>query len=160
MPKTKHIATAPDGTIFKRTSQSRTYSHMVIGQRSEERAFLLAHSKRAQVRDGENWDYRQSEANGGGVYGEYANHPAGSWQHNSYERNLAMAKEFIAANPDRQAYIDGQHAERVAAVEATNFNQWFDLGWASREDLAQKNASSHRNNAHWAKVLVVEAKIV
>lgn len=28
----EHTATAPDGTVFKRTSQNRTYTHAVLGR--------------------------------------------------------------------------------------------------------------------------------
>jgi len=50
-----------------------------------------------------------------------------------------------------------QHAERLANVEDTNFDLWLDLGWASRTDLALKNAASHASKPYWAETIIVEA---
>jgi len=159
MTKTKHTATAPNGQIFKRTSQNRVYSHVVLGRRSEENAFLSANSKFNRDHDGNSWDWRVKTSEGQGVYAKYASEAEDHWGRKRHEENLEEARQFLAANPDRKAYQDRKQADRVADVEKTDFTKWFDLGWASRIDLAQKNASTYAGKPSYAEVIIVEAVI-
>lgn len=158
MPTTKHIAIAPDGTTFKRTSKSKVYTHLTLGQRSEDHAWLVANSKRSQEQDGKNWDYYKSQADGTYRYSSYVESGPNFATYKA--RDTARSQEFIAANPTREGYIATQLANRLSAVEATDFTEWHDLGWSSRQDLGERNAASHRNKPYWAKVILVEATIV
>jgi len=158
MPKTIHTATAPNGQTFKRTSQNRVYSHVALGRRSKEEALRRANSKTQQVQDGENWDYHNTCATGRATYSAYVLSGSPEFVAKLKARDIAEGTAWIAKNPDRAAYITQQHAERLANVEGTNFDLWHDLGWASRLDLAQKNAATHKNrSAYWAECIIVEA---
>jgi len=159
MPKTKHTATAPNGQTFKRTSQSRVYSHVVLGRRCRDEAMRRANAPDARVQDGRNWDYYARNAAGKATYSAYVLSGSPEFVAKMKARDIESGKEFLAKHPDRAAYIAQQHAERLANVEDTNFDLWHDLGWASRTDLAQKNASSHASKPYWAEAIIVEAVI-
>ena len=157
MPKTIHTATAPNGQTFKRTSQNRVYSHIALGRRCKVEALRRANSKEAQVSDGRNWDYYNNCATGKATYSAYVLSGSPEFVAKIKARDIESGKEFLAKHPDRAAYIAQQHAERVANVEDTNFDLWLDLGWASRTDLALKNAASHASKPYWAETIIVEA---
>lgn len=165
MPTTKHIAIAPDGTTFKRTSKSKVYTHLTLGQRSEDHAWLVANSKVSQEQDGKNWDFYLQQAEGRWTCSSYERNTYNSpghdeWVAKSKARDVSKGQEFLAENPTREGFIAKRLADRLAAVQATDFTEWHDLGWSSRQDLGERNAASHRNKPYWAKVILVEATIV
>jgi hypothetical protein len=146
MPKTRHYAKAPNGQVFHRTSQSRVYSHVVLGLRSKETALRFANSQSAKDQDARNWDYANSKVTG-----------QRDWYNWESEENRQRDRSRVAEGRDN--YINRKCAERIVAINAVDFAKWHDLGWASRLDLAQKNASSHAAKDHWAEVIIVEAVI-
>jgi hypothetical protein len=73
-------------------------------------------------------------------------------------RNWDYSNDKVAEGRDN--YIERKRAERIVKVSETDFTKWSVLGWASRPDLAEKNASSHRAKSYWAEVQILEAKII
>ena len=146
MPKTRHYATAPNGQVFHRGSDRRVYSHMVAGRRCRDHALAMAKSDSNMNQDGRNWDYANSKVTG-----------QRSWYDFESEESRQRDRDRVAEG--RQNYIDRKRAERILKVSETDFTKWNDLGWASRLDLAQKNAASHRSKPYWDEVVILEAKI-
>ena len=146
MPKTKHTATAPDGTVFKRTSESRVYTHMVAGQLCPKHAMAVATHASNEEQDVRNWRYMNEKVTG-----------VRSWYDFESEESRQRDRDQVAMG--QLAYLAEKLAERIARVEAQDFTKWFDLGWASRFDLACKNADSHRGRASWKRIEILEAVI-
>lgn len=75
------------------------------------------------------------------------------------EKNLARAKEALRGCTTPAEYADRKERQRRAVfnaqVEAGHFEKFVDLGWASRLDLAQKNADGHRSYYVSVQVLPV-----
>lgn len=153
MPKTIHTATAPDGSTFRRTSQSRVYSHMVTGRSNERAHFADADAIRDQ--DRRNFDYYVEVAAG--------THPhvqPEKWRpQEQCDADIAKHRAKIEGL-DRDSYAAKKREERLAAhaanVAAGMFTKWRDLGWASRLDLARKAASTAAR--HYVDVRILEAK--
>lgn len=150
MPKKTYIATAPDGSEHKRTSESRTYTHAVIGRRSHAAQLASANSKSTQVQDGENWDYYMECAAG------LHEHATSKW---TTEKERATWAGFAAANPDRAAYVRGMHEHRIASVEerkaAGYYDAWHAITWCGRPDLAGKQIAA--NATYWVDLQAVPA---
>lgn len=153
MPKTKHTAAAPDGSTFTRTSENRTYTHMITGRRDE--AAYFATADRLDDQDRRNFDY-------------YAACAAGTHEHvqptawRTPERCTEEIAEAAAriGDHDRDSYAAAlrehrleRHAEQVAAGF---FTKWLDLGWCGRLDLAQKAAATAAK--HHLDVQILEAR--
>lgn len=126
----KHTATASNGQTFKRGSANRTYTHVVIARRCKTHAVAQATSKYAQEQDARNYAYYLGEG------------------------HAAVANYSTA-----EAYVAAKMADRLAKIEAADFNLFSDGGWAGRLDLAQKNASSLRARPYYAEVLILPAVI-
>lgn len=137
MPKKTYTATAPNGDIFKRTTENRTYTHAVIGRRIFERELATANDAKQRQQDGENWDYFMACAAGAHAH---ASSPY------TTDRERAEWATFAEANPDRAGYIQKKHDGRVARVKAdlaaSAFEVWHCLTWCGRADLAQKQINS------------------
>lgn len=144
-------ATLPDGTTATRTT-ARTYTHLVAGRRSYEHALALANATSGRVQDGKNWDWDAACA--AGTY-EY---PRQYSEADKVERQAKAAK-FIAANPDRAAYVARKHSEWVARVEAEReagaFDSWGAITWCGRPDLAAKALATEGKSAWWAETRIV-----
>lgn len=153
MPKTKHAATAPDGSTLTRTSENRTYTHVITGRRDE--AAYLAEADALSDQDRRNFDY-------------YAACAAGTHEHvqpTAWRTPERVAEEIADAadrikGHDRDSYAAAlreqrleRHAERVAAGY---FTTWLDLGWCGRPDLAQKAAATAAK--HHVDVQILEAR--
>jgi hypothetical protein len=131
MPKTNHIAIAPNGQTFNRSSASKVYSHCVVGRRSEDHSFLNVHSSSHKAQEAKNWDWRVRTLNGQGTYQEYANHAEDHWGRKNYEEGLKSAREFLAEYPHVEDYHAAQLQRRLERHEATDFTTFGYLGWAS-----------------------------
>ena len=151
MSKTTYIATAPDGTIGKRTTENRIYTHAVIGRHSYEKDLAGAHDKGSQKADGQNWDYHMALAAG--------THEHCKFQHLDDDAHRAEWAAFAAAFPTRAGYIETQHAARVARVQDRKaegyYEVWHTLTWCGRLDLAQKQIGA--NSKYWVDLQVVPA---
>lgn len=150
MPKgTKHIAVW-EGQTFTRTSQSRTYSHMVAMK--EVRSDARAHSEKiARSSWRLNLSYLTQTAEG----------TAPSYAYMA--RYMATPEEFAAAKAERMeeakaelaAGEEGAVARSLAEFDArwpaSEAYRYGDLGWASRRDLAEKNLAGLRSRyGHFA----------
>lgn len=161
MPKIKHTATGPNGETFKRVSTSRTYSHCVIGRRSYEVAMARATSAQAQRNDGSDWDYFTACANR--TYNDFPSFYTPDQVEKLRDQRQEAHKDFAEKNPDRAAYVARKLAERIEEVEQLKakgeFDRFFQIGWASRLDLAQKAASAAMTGGYYAETRYVEAQV-
>lgn len=151
MTKTTYIATAPDGTVGKRTTKNRIYTHAVIGRRSYIKELATANSKGKQKSDGESWDYYMA-LNAG-------THEHCKFQHLDDDKHRAEWAHFAHSNPNRAGYIARRHAERLAEVadnQASRYYQvWHTITWCGRPDLAQKQIA--RLATYWIDLQAVPA---
>jgi hypothetical protein len=167
MPKIKHTATGPNGEVFKRTSASRTYSHITVGRESVDYARDAA--CRQHKNDVENFEQHQVWARDGYEPSAWMNKPS----HGDPSKTIAeefreegkqSAIKWLADKPSTaKAWADQELVRRldeIARKEAEGHYSRFtvDFGWSSRLDLAQKNASSSRAS-RYAEVIILEAVI-
>ena len=145
MTKTIHTATLPDGSVAKRTSKSRTYSHVVVGQVSYEAAL-----RSAKVRDPHVSHFRYLSKCASVQPGETYPEPGFSFPVDAKAHAEGVA--MLEATPTRDGYVDAKVAAAVAAVEARraagDFDKWEALTWASRFSLANAQASGARWPRH------------
>jgi hypothetical protein len=133
--------------VFHRSSQNRVYTHVVIGRRCKDNAMTVAKGASWAAADGRNWDYSNDKVLG-----------RKTWYAFESEQSREADRARVAEGRDN--YIERKRAERIVKVSETDFTKWSVLGWASRPDLAEKNASSHRAKSYWAEVQILEAKII
>ena len=137
----------------------RPYTHAVIGRPDSRCSAIhyaadLAKNEGQKRRwDAKNWDdwKRASEATVGQLY---RNHNGFMVEAPDYA--VRIGAEFIAKNPDRQAYIDGQAAERQAALEkmrAGTAGELQVLQWSMSHKNAMKSVVTHQH--HHSDVRVV-----
>jgi hypothetical protein len=156
MSKIKHSATGPNGEKFKRVSASRRYSHCIIGRPSYAEALRRALDAQTNRNDLSYWEFMQKRADG-------------TYQFDSYisqsirDRAMAEGKQFIAENPDRDAYARQLQEEREARVKKAKDEGFYDrfeaIGWASRLDLAQKAAAQAMTGRYYLETRYVDAEI-
>lgn len=166
MATIKHTATAPDGTIARRSSKTRTYTHTVFAQRSFDNALRAALQGYGDT-DRSNYHHYLGFINGTSRFipvPSYLTTPEQIASHNArVEIDVARAQQELAGYDSREAYVAGKRDARVAAVLADKaagaFDVWHNVGWCSRPDLASKLAASTENNDYWQTAVVVEAKI-
>jgi hypothetical protein len=176
----KYFTATLNGQTFLRSSASRTYTHMVVGRRNLDQARASAVSPEAFAQDVRNFRYHERGARGF-ITNTHARGPAAKEEISLLDWHLGF--QFGQRNPERAAseaeadqkrhqtwiaeqgfrtgeeYAQALQAKRVQGLEASvaagAFQVYHDLGWASRLDLAQKNADSHRG--HWVDVTVLPA---
>jgi hypothetical protein len=137
--RTSFTATAPHGETFTRTSENRTYTHMVIVRRTIE-----------------------------GVRSDLAGDVRREQQHLArLQARIDSGEVFRGRAPQTQEWADGwvrkYTEELIPAVQAKleAFEQnpqpgpWKSAGWCGRADLAQKLASKER--VAGAEVQILEA---
>jgi hypothetical protein len=148
MPKTTHTATLPDGSIAKRVSQSRVYSHVVIGRRLYDVDLARAKAPAHQRGDRSNYAYWRSFIDDAVERYRWETPEETAARR---EKGLAEAVEAVGAYADADAYVAAQLAARTAQVEADHAGGeiWHALTWASREDLALRACRS----SEWAGYL-------
>jgi len=133
--KTAFFAIDPAGVKHTR-STAREYTHTVVYLRDKEVALADAKSDGWRKQDGKNYDYYAACVRDG----FHANLMHFDHVRNDLERqaqDVAFAKTVIG-DETREQQIARKLAERVAAVEATDFTVWHNAGWCGRLDLAQK----------------------
>jgi hypothetical protein len=139
MPKTHYIATAPNGQVFTRSTESRAYLFCVVGRRCY--AHALRFADQTYKVDADNFAYYQGEVGQNPKHGAFHS-----------EEALAEMKRTVSIHVTPENYAKARRAERVARVEANKadgvYDQFVDLGWASRADLATKNASAHMGSRY------------
>lgn len=140
----KHTAICPDGTIVKRNSKSRTYSHVIVARNDYAASIANATSTGWNKTDRSNFDYYHAFLDG-----------TSEWPITA--ERIATARDNLAGCETVEAYIEHRRAVRVAAAEAVDQTKWLVMGWASRRDLAQKVAGNARQR--YAEVEIIEAQI-
>lgn len=158
--KIKHQAVLPDGSIAKRSSESREYSHMVAVRRNYDGDLAAAKASSHGPRDKRNFAYYVELASGAHDHVQ----PAPWRSKERCDEGIARAAALIAPYADAEAYAAAQQAERIARVEANKadgvFEKWGALGWSSRPDLAQKEFNRAMANSYYAEAKIIEAQII
>lgn len=139
MAKSIFLATATDGTEFKRTSDNRVYTHTVISKRNFNRD--LDDAGKIKATDADNFAY-------------YTRRAADSSQ------DTANALEQLAGAKTVTEYQFAKRDARVAAVlaarDAGAYDVWHNAGWCGRLDLAQKLAAKEASYGN-LEVTILEA---
>lgn len=138
--KTQHTATF-HGHTFKRVSQSRIYTHMVVGVLSIA-AERIAAETWARKEYKMNLEYYQKMAAGGTYHSTFGD--GSHWSKPITELERDAARATIAAG------VDGAVADRLREFDKRTAAAWktedglstiFSAGWTSRHDLALKLAA-------------------
>ena len=170
MPTTIHTATGPNGETFKRTSKSRTYTHMVAGRRSAEAERKEAHDQHARDLK-EYQQHLQWAAEGyepsAWMIGKPASRPTfeGETVAEQFRREgKESAAKWLADKPSNAADYAAQELDRrLSKIEADEkaggvYDRFtIDFGWSSRLDLAQKLQAISRS-ARYADVVILETQ--
>jgi hypothetical protein len=140
----------PQGKTHTRSSKGRTYSHVVLRytppvtfeDQCKEIGWVVA-----QNSDGY-WKSMKLRAETG-VLDHLPDFDV--------ERRVQEARDFIAENPSLELHMAQIGARALARFEAKveggeHYDRWHDMGWASRLDLAHKNASSTGGQVFEAQV--------
>lgn len=155
---TKHIHTAEfNGQTFKRTSQTRRYTHVVVARLSYAHALAAATSSYSRKSDADTYKYYRSI-----IDGTYA--PLKDWHPTLQEDILKRAREHLAGYESLEQYTADRRAAAIASVEKAKAEGKFDsfgaVGWASRPDLAQKVANQYGGKPYWEEVRILPAACV
>lgn len=132
---TKHTVTLPDGTVAKRTSQNRTYSHVVVG-----------HWPAAKILAVLNTDLQRCVLNAV----KYRDIAEGR---RDREFGSATSEQYAEWADACEARIIKLQAEIEAGVTD---GPWGALTWSSRKDLADKQAASYAKHGYAVRVLPTE----
>jgi hypothetical protein len=151
MPKTRYRAVCPDGSIVRRSTESRQYSHCVVYRLSYNFAIHDANNPHPR-------EVRNRRSNYAYYRGELDPATA-KCQHSDAE--LARYRAYLG---DAQSVEEFLEAQRVAAVEEVEqarlngrYDTWFDAGWCGRPDLAQRLAVQMQRKEHVAEARILEA---
>lgn len=144
MPRTTFLATDANGTVHKRVSQDRTYTHTVVFQRSKEQAIRNAHEGVKQDRKNVQYIAGQAAmtvdayiADGKSRYPSLSDD--GYWA-NQHAGHVARAAKFRG---DVEAEVQARLADALAKIEAADWSVWYNAGWCGRYDLALKLAAKY-----------------
>lgn len=156
MTKTHYIATDANGTVHKRSTDRRAYSHTVVVKKSKEGA--IERAKQTAVWERKNLQ-QMADQTAAGVEAYVADglrrHPILGREY--FEKSFTETANRVAAF---RGGVDGEVAallaQRLAAIEATDWNVWFNAGWCGRSDLAEKLSAQHRTSDYSA-VMVLDA---
>lgn len=154
MAKVLYKAIDPNGVVHTRKS-ARTYTHTVVAQYNKAVNLARANDKEWTKTDGRSYDYYVKIATGNDPYPQ-KNYSGTAEEQAEVDANNAKRVADAKARIDgltRDEYIAKELAGRIAAVEATDFEEWHNLGWCGRIDLAQKLASGAANFYHNATIL-------
>ena len=155
----KYFVTDANGVKHTRNSH-RTYTHVVLYRDSKEAALRLAERKE-QFFD-ENFWYYHAFLDGTSRWLERSPWEKDEDQYKRrVEKDIERSRYFLRGckTPDELWSIT--LAERLGAIEKTDFNAWAVEGWCGRHDLAVKLA--HKANCSYrvkeAVILPVEIHI-
>lgn len=153
--RTTFLAIDPSGKTHTRTSDARWYTNTVVVQHSKAAAIAAVDTK--ANRDFWARRYAYEVAKAAGTHEYVTNLPSRATYHVSYsdevvaaaierqkERNareIEASKVFLATHPSVDSYVAAMIASALAAIEATDFTIWHNLGWQGRPDLARKLAA-------------------
>jgi len=137
----KHTAVLPDGSIAKRVSQNRVYSHCIAGRPIYTVALGSAthETHNISARNTHAHYARVAKLNVGDR--KYINPPSSILVG---PLDISQAVAFLRQFPTAEDYAAHLRAARVKRVEDAKtdgyFDKWEALGWSSRRDLAEKAA--------------------
>lgn len=153
MAATHYIANLTDdkgNTIAtaKRSTQGRTYTHMVFVRRTVAKVIADAKANVKLAQDNAAY-YAEKIAMGGDERVEtlinYKGEPV------EHKRGAALA--YYEAGAKRNA---AWQAEQEAIIANAQIGEWRDGGWASRQDLAVKNASQWSRKGYEVEIVHAE----
>lgn len=153
----KHTATDPNGKIHTRNSKGRTYSHTVVANldRAACEAQLL---KSAEEKARTNYEF----CCGRGQSNAYTNWRGEPETYRIHGKEYASGEEFMADYPTLQDDINYEVAQAQAVIDSRGqefYDEYRNLGWNSRRDLAEKLASKETGRYNWINVTILEATI-
>lgn len=158
MPKKIQLtATLPDGTIATRTT-ARAYTHVSCGRRSYDEAMRRA-TKDWGDTDRSNFAYHTAYLDGTSRFLVQPSYKSKEAHEADCARQIEASREELNGCTTVEDYRAMKRAAREEAVQAAHlrgdFDKWRVIGWASREDLAHKAASSENRNGYYAETRVV-----
>jgi hypothetical protein len=155
---TKFFAAAPDGSIHTRTSKTRQYTHTVLARHNYAHDLALADSIRAV--DANNFRYYFALAAGTHEHLRPVAWRTAEQNEAERARSMAQAVEQMRGCQTAVEYQLAQRADRLARLAECKadgyYDQWVDLGWCGRLDLAHKLVASKRG--YYTDITVVEAQ--
>ena len=136
----KHQAIDPAGKVHTRNSASRIYTHTVVAHRNYQRELAEA----------------QKAYNGRSHFDWYSKRAKGQIDRNQWENDEQYAAKVADAQAEAIKKLNGTTtladyeamliAQQIAQVEknkaAGAYEEWLNMGWCGRRDLAVKLAGS------------------
>lgn len=154
----KYTAVAPDGTILKRTTQRRVYTHMVAVLPNYTHAMNVAMIVRNQ--DRENFVYWERLVR----MDEFAAYDTAETRQTVIDRVTVYMRAKNDWVPDAaQMYADDQACDRLARVNKANAQGYYDtygtMSWCGRRELAEKVAARERQNPCYTEAKVIKVRV-
>jgi hypothetical protein len=160
MAKTRKLtATAPDGSLFTRTT-ARTYTHVVAYTYDAAKREAFDTLKDWVINEAKNWAYDAKIAqHGDGTGSAYGAPVEGEAEWRAKDRAAVVARSvaFIAKHPTVEAYHAACLASRRAYSARMVADGWCLAGWCGRLDLAQKLAAKDHFCADKVVIIPVNA---
>jgi hypothetical protein len=148
MPKTHYAVTDRNGRTHKRSTESRTYTHVTLARESE--PFYRSRAAQFTPTDESNYHY-------------YLRELGPSPRYNHTQADLERIRARILG-PDLESHkaatIAQQMADHESQVASGRFDQFTDMGWSGSHELARKNAAKLRGRECWAEILILPAVVV
>lgn len=148
MPNTIFTAIDPNGTVHKRTTAHRSYTHTVVARWSYDHELRAASNPEWATVDQQNYRYFVAESDP--VTAKYA----------ITEEKRASYRERIEGYSEAD-YVAKMQAERIAKVEAEKaagaYDEYRNLGWCGRLDLAVRLKDQTESKAAYRDVTMLDA---
>lgn len=146
----KHTASF-NGQTFTRSSKTRRYSHVVVGRLSLDEAINRVDRILTSKEVEGSWKYLSSLKS------------TLDWRGNVDPERAAKTAEFCRNFPTLDSYRKAQHLEAALRLKTDvadgEYATYYAIGWAGRQDLAEKVASQNRSNSYWADVRIVKVEL-
>jgi hypothetical protein len=143
----KNIFTVTDrnGTIHKRTSESRTYTHAVVARPSYEAAISRLDNKALEKINRNNFAYHMAYVNGTSQWLERDCWESEQQHQKRTAREIARSVDALEGCKTADEYVAMVRRfalDRIEGAHAIGFYDTFQcVGWCGRLDLAHKLAS-------------------
>lgn len=151
----KHFAIDPNGNVHTRNSKTRVYSHTVVARLNREEADKQT---LRVAEDAARTNYEFYCGRKGTAYTNWKGEPDTCYVH---DKEYHSAAEFIADYPsveDAVAYEVGKAQAKIDARTDSYYDDFFNLGWNGRRDLAEKLASKEARRTY-RDITILEATI-
>jgi len=143
------FSVALDGAVHTRTSQSRAYTHVLVGRRNQaaERAYAYGYQGDKTLRSNYRYDCFIA-AQQAGVPARYEGSSTG-YTFTYTQDAIDRVKAHVGDCPTYADYVAKERAKLIARHEKSaacpDAYKLVALGWSSRADLAWKQASQHKS---------------